>query len=55
MMDTDLLNVFLGTFESLPYDVLWKFDDENIENVPSNVKVQKWFPQRDLLRMYIHI
>ncbi|CAB3221158.1 unnamed protein product [Arctia plantaginis] len=50
MMDSELLEVFLETFKLLPYDVLWKFDYENLENVPKNVKIHKWFPQRDLLQ-----
>ncbi|CAB3227647.1 unnamed protein product [Arctia plantaginis] len=52
MMDSDLLEVFLETFKLLPFDILWKFDYENLENVTNNVKIQKWFPQRDLLRTY---
>ncbi|KAG6465171.1 UDP-glycosyltransferase, partial [Manduca sexta] len=49
MMDKDLLNAFLDAFREIPYDILWKFDGDNLENVPKNVRIQKWFPQRDLL------
>ncbi|XP_026742255.1 UDP-glucuronosyltransferase 2B15-like isoform X2 [Trichoplusia ni] len=48
-MDQDFLDAFLQAFESLPYDVLWKFDGDNLERIPKNLKIQKWFPQRDLL------
>ncbi|XP_013184515.1 UDP-glucosyltransferase 2 [Amyelois transitella] len=48
-MDEDLLNTFLTAFNKLPYNILWKFDGDNLKNVPKNVKIQKWFPQRDLL------
>nr|QBK47161.1 UDP-glycosyltransferase UGT340D1 [Chilo suppressalis] len=48
-MDEELLNAFLGAFEALPYDILWKFDGDNLTKIPKNVKIQKWFPQRDLL------
>lgn len=52
-MDEDLLDAFLDGFEALPYDVLWKFDDENLnKKIPKNVKTQKWFPQRDMLSEY---
>ncbi|XP_030034161.2 UDP-glucosyltransferase 2 [Manduca sexta] len=49
MMDKDLMHAFLNSFRRIPYDILWKFDGDNLENVPDNVRIQKWFPQRDLL------
>ncbi|XP_053603916.1 UDP-glucosyltransferase 2-like [Plodia interpunctella] len=48
-MDTELLNVFIEAFKKLPYNVLWKFDGDNLKDLPGNLKIQKWFPQRDLL------
>lgn len=50
MMDKDFLEAFLLAFEALPYNILWKFDGDNLENVPKNVRIQKWFPQNDLLQ-----
>jgi len=38
----------IEVFEKLPYLVLWKHDGE-LKSVPSNVIMQKWFPQSDLL------
>lgn len=29
--------------------VLWKWEDENIPNLPANVRVAKWMPQSDIL------
>lgn len=52
MMDRELLDAFLNAFAALPYDILWKFDGEHLPKLSNNVKVQKWFPQRDLLGMY---
>ncbi|CRL07820.1 CLUMA_CG020774, isoform A [Clunio marinus] len=40
---------FLRAFDGLPYDVLWKFEKENLSSTPSNVHIRKWFPQSDLL------
>ncbi|XP_030034156.2 UDP-glucosyltransferase 2 [Manduca sexta] len=49
LMEKDFLDAFLNAFRQIPYDILWKFDGDNLENVPDNVRIQKWFPQRDLL------
>lgn len=49
MMHQDLLDAFLDAFEALPYDIMWKFDGDNLKRIPKNVRIQKWFPQRDLL------
>ncbi|XP_031639549.1 UDP-glucuronosyltransferase 2B1-like [Contarinia nasturtii] len=43
------LDAFLGTFKSLKQRVLWKFEDDSIKNVPSNVMIKKWMPQNDIL------
>lgn len=34
---------------SLKQRVLWKFENETLPELPSNVKVQGWLPQRDVL------
>lgn len=52
-MDAELIESFLKAFESLPYDVLWKCDSENLPREVKNVHVKKWFPQRDLLGNYL--
>ncbi|AAR28909.1 egt [Leucania separata nucleopolyhedrovirus] len=48
-MDDEFLHVFLSTFRSLPYNILWKADSVNDTLLPGNVLVQKWFPQQDVL------
>lgn len=48
-MDKDFLDAFLDAFEKIPHDILWKFDGDSLDRIPNNVKIQKWFPQRDLL------
>lgn len=42
------LEAILNTFKKLKMKVLWKFEADNI-NFPSNVMVQKWMPQNDIL------
>ncbi|XP_046806360.1 UDP-glucosyltransferase 2-like [Lucilia cuprina] len=42
--------VLLETFASLPYKILWKFENPSLmEKRPTNVFIQKWFPQADIL------
>lgn len=43
------LEIFMTAFADLPYDILWKYDGEAMDKVPSNVHLRKWFPQSDLL------
>ncbi|XP_047539179.1 uncharacterized protein LOC125072592 [Vanessa atalanta] len=44
------LKIFTNVFSKLPYDVLWKFDKDELPGRPKNVKISKWLPQSDLLR-----
>lgn len=46
----DKKNVLIRTFSKLPYKVLWKFEDNQLEGKPENVKINKWLPQQDVLR-----
>lgn len=41
--------VIMEVFSELPYKVLWKFESDDLENKPQNVKISKWLPQQDLL------
>lgn len=40
---------FLGTFRKLKQRVLWKYEDDSLTDIPSNVMIQKWMPQNDIL------
>lgn len=42
-------NLMMKAFSELPYKVLWKFEGDEINGVPDNVKIRKWFPQQDIL------
>nr|XP_034825964.1 UDP-glucuronosyltransferase 2B7-like [Maniola hyperantus] len=44
------LQIFINVFSKLPYDVFWKWNDENLPGLTKNIKVRQWFPQSDLLR-----
>lgn len=48
-MPPEKMKIFLNTFKKLKQTILWKFEDNNIPELPSNVHVQKWMPQTDIL------
>lgn len=43
------LSEIIRAFSELPFNVLWKFEDENLPAVSKNVLIRKMFPQQDLL------
>lgn len=42
-------NAILAALGQFKQKVVWKWEDENIPNKPSNLYVRKWMPQRDIL------
>ncbi|KAL1497433.1 hypothetical protein ABEB36_008407 [Hypothenemus hampei] len=48
-MPIEKRQVFINVFKKLKQNVLWKFEDENITDLPENVLIQKWMPQQDIL------
>ncbi|XP_050522154.1 UDP-glucosyltransferase 2-like [Daktulosphaira vitifoliae] len=51
-MDTAPLHLqksFIEALAEIPYRVLWKYESSNIDHLPNNVMVRKWFSQRDIL------
>lgn len=42
-------NKFLHVFSRLKQKVLWKWESEDMANLPSNVILRKWLPQQDIL------
>merc|ERR1711909_69620 len=42
--------IFLDVFSQLEeYTIIWKWDEEEVVGLPSNVVLSKWLPQQDLL------
>lgn len=48
-LSKDKIKMLIKVFSELPYDVLWKFEDDKLEDKPPNVWISKWFPQQDVL------
>ena len=38
------IKIFLQVFESLKYDVIWKWETNEMDNKPKNVMLSKWLP-----------
>ncbi|XP_045540281.1 UDP-glycosyltransferase UGT5-like [Papilio machaon] len=49
-LPSEKLQAIINVFSRLPYDVLWKWDDEELPGRTKNIKISKWLPQSDLLR-----
>ncbi|XP_071525916.1 UDP-glucosyltransferase 2-like [Panulirus ornatus] len=41
--------LLLQVFSSLEQRVLWKWDQDAMDNMPANVRLSKWLPQQDVL------
>ncbi|VVC96883.1 unnamed protein product [Leptidea sinapis] len=48
-MPSELTNELLKAFGDLPYIVLWRFDDDQLKDIPDNIIVQSWIPQLSIL------
>ncbi|XP_058832649.1 UDP-glycosyltransferase UGT5-like isoform X2 [Topomyia yanbarensis] len=48
-MPQDKLDSILNVFRSMKQRVVWKYEDESIRNLPSNVMIKSWLPQSDIL------
>ncbi|XP_041979455.1 UDP-glycosyltransferase UGT5-like [Aricia agestis] len=42
-------NAFLNVFRRLKQNVLWKWEDEKLDNKPDNVLIKHWLPQKEIL------
>lgn len=48
-MPRKTMDAILQTFSRLPQRVIWKFETDDMLSLPSNIMVQKWMPQSDIL------
>ncbi|XP_052752719.1 UDP-glucosyltransferase 2-like isoform X1 [Galleria mellonella] len=44
------IQMIVNVFSRLPYDVIWKWDKDELPGRSKNIKISKWLPQSDLLR-----
>ncbi|KAJ2940642.1 hypothetical protein O0L34_g14750 [Tuta absoluta] len=50
LLPADVISKFVKVFCELPYDVLWKWNADELPGKCANIRTQKWFPQPDLLK-----
>ncbi|XP_049705867.2 UDP-glucosyltransferase 2-like [Helicoverpa armigera] len=50
LLPPEKVQILVKAFSELPYDVLWKWDKDELPGRTSNIKISKWLPQSDLLR-----
>ncbi|XP_050356417.1 UDP-glycosyltransferase UGT5-like, partial [Nymphalis io] len=50
MMPEEKVKVIANVLSKLPYNVLWKWDKDELPVKSKNIRSSKWFPQSDLLR-----
>lgn len=50
-MPRETVSFLLSELAKLKQTVLWKWEDDQLPNLPKNVVVKKWFPQNDILSM----
>ncbi|XP_050356517.1 UDP-glucosyltransferase 2-like [Nymphalis io] len=50
MMPEEKVKVIANVLSKLPYNILWKWDKDELPIKTKNIRISKWFPQPDLLR-----
>ncbi|CAK1589390.1 unnamed protein product [Parnassius mnemosyne] len=50
LLPTEKIKLLVNVFSRLQYDVLWKWDLDELPGRSNNIKISKWLPQSDLLR-----
>ncbi|CAK1547656.1 unnamed protein product [Leptosia nina] len=50
MLPKEVITLLINVFSKLPYDILWKWESEELPGKSENIKVSTWLPQSDLLR-----
>lgn len=48
-MPPQVVAIFFEVFSKLKQDIIWKFEDDFMPNIPPNVRISKWLPQSDIL------
>lgn len=52
-MPKETVSLLLSELSKIEQTVLWKWEADDIPQLPKNVIVRKWFPQNDILGTYL--
>ncbi|CAH0598235.1 unnamed protein product [Chrysodeixis includens] len=50
LLPPEKIQVLVKAFSKLPYDVLWKWNGDELPGRTANIRISKWLPQSDLLK-----
>ncbi|XP_045506844.1 UDP-glucosyltransferase 2-like [Colias croceus] len=50
LMSPFIVQMFVNVFSKLPYEILWKWDDDVLPGITDNIKIAKWWPQTEILK-----
>ncbi|XP_026735421.1 UDP-glucuronosyltransferase 2B7-like [Trichoplusia ni] len=50
LLPAERIQVLVKATSKLPYDVLWKWNGDELPGRTENIRISKWLPQSDLLR-----
>ncbi|CAD0205779.1 unnamed protein product [Chrysodeixis includens] len=50
LLSPEKIQILVKTVSKLPYDVLWKWNGDELPGRTANIRISKWLPQPDLLR-----
>ncbi|CAB3225859.1 unnamed protein product [Arctia plantaginis] len=50
LLPPEIIQTLVNAFSKLPYDILWKWNKDELPGRTSNIRISKWLPQSDLLK-----
>lgn len=49
-LNKDTIQTITKALSQLPYTILWKYEGDDLDALPTNIIISKWFSQQDVLR-----
>ncbi|XP_074036988.1 UDP-glycosyltransferase UGT5 [Leptinotarsa decemlineata] len=49
-LGTEMRDIITQALSELPFNVIWKWEEDELPGKPDNVLLKKWLPQQDILR-----
>ncbi|KAJ8727684.1 hypothetical protein PYW07_001803 [Mythimna separata] len=50
LLPPEKIQILIRVFSQLPYDILWKWNTDELPGRTDNIRISKWLPQSDLLK-----